>query len=516
MEKIKPVLDFLKAQKFWLFCGVTLIACAVVYYLVNSSLVKEEAASTSKIKSTINSARNLQTAGVEVNPNAEEGQASGQKVHPNEATLKAMEDVVRQQAAITRDAWMKKYQRQAPYQVFDNETLELPDFDFQQYLPAEKVAFTDSEDEEGMMPEGVRINYRDFIRRELPKLASIIRSVWKPGLDKNAPRPHEVIIWNEDNQEYWNSRFTNFVSEWNVQAAESNVPRTLQVLYTTEDLWLLRSILHDVIGKTVFDKGDVYANDLAVIKQIDHIFLGKDAETPDEGLPGQGSGMGMGSSSMMSSDMMPSSSGKGRSGGKRGGKADTSLDPINGRYVDNTGKDIPSKDYRAIYKKGGTDKKKTHWKIAKRVKVRIGLLMDTREIENLLINCANATFPIEVKSVRINKHKASKRSGAGGGGVRSGGGSFGSSQGMGQDAEDRAGSLQGAGGSSAAGGSMMPGGGSGGMSGSSGMYGGGGKQTVSQDDEGYTKPVEIYGYIYIYNKVDDAMFKILNDKSTTP
>lgn len=63
---------------------------------------------------------------------------------------------------------------------------------------------------------------------------------------------------------------------------------------------------------------------------------------------------------------------------------------------------------------------------------------------------------------------------------------------------------------------MMPGGGSGGMSGSSGMYGGGGKQTVSQDDEGYTKPVEIYGYIYIYNKVDDAMFKILNDKSTTP
>ena len=186
--------------------------------MVNSSLNSEEENSTKKISSTVQTANQLRTAGVDVNPEAdkEKGESSGTE-HPNEDTIKEMEVVVKNAAKATKAAWQKKFLLQSSYQVFDKNTVQLPNYDFQQFLPAEKVKFTDA-DEDGMMPESVRVNYRDYIHNELPKLASIIRSEWKPILDKNAARKHEVIIWNEDNQEYWNSRFTNFTSEWNYQA----------------------------------------------------------------------------------------------------------------------------------------------------------------------------------------------------------------------------------------------------------------------------------------------------------
>lgn len=511
MEQLKPFLDGVKAQKFWIFCGATLIACIGVYYVVSGGLAKEEAASTNKIKSTVTAAKNLETAGVDVNPDPEDGQTSN-RAHPNEDTIKAMKVVVKDAAQATKEAWDKKYQLQASFQVFDKATIDELDTDFQQFIPAETVPFTDSE--EGLLPETVRVNYRDKIRNELPKLAGIIKSVWKPSFAKGEPRPREVIIWSEDNQKYWHDRFTVFASDWNTAAAESNIPKTLQVLYTTEDLWLLRSILDDVIKKTAFKNGDVYANDLSVVKRIDHILLGKAAEPSADESSLSGGSQGGAGNMMSSSKMMPSSRG-GAGGAKK--KSDSSLDPINGRYVDNEGKDISARDYRAIYaKKGATDKKKTHWKIAKRVKVRIGLQMDSREIQNLLTNCANANFPIEVRSLRVNKHKASKLSGSGGSGAAGsssyGSSGYGSNKGMGGSAEDRASGLAGSGGS----GASAPGSGGAQAGASRGMSQGGGSQAVSDDEEGYTQPVEIYGFIYIYNKVDEEMFSILNDKQTTP
>jgi hypothetical protein len=511
MEKLKPLLSNLKAQGFWIFCGVALIACVTVYFMTNGKLDAEAKQASAKISTAITTAKSLATAGVSVDPNAEEGQ--GQKAHPNDTTIAEMKKVVIASAEATRQAWKQKYELQSKFQVFDKATIDEPRVNFRKFLPAEKNAFTDSE--EGLLEENVRTNYRDKIRKELPKLAALTRSVWKPNYDKKERKPEEVVIWSETNQELWDSRFTNFASEWNFQAADSgsNMPKTLQVLYTTEDLWLLRSILKDVIAKTVFDKGDIFANDLSVIKQIDHILIGKVAQPSQEGQAGQGGGAMMGSGGSGSSSMMGMSSmGGGNGAAKKGAKQDDSLDPITGRYVDNQGNDIPAKDYRALYgKKGPVDNKKTHWKIAKRVKVRIGLQMDSREIQSFLANCANATFPIQVVSLRVNKHTASKLKGAGSKGGSQSGSGMSSGQGMSNDAEDRAGDLAAGGGSGAG---TAPGAGSGMSGGKSGMRSG--NQTMAEDDEGYTQPVEIYGYIYIYNKVDNTMFNILEEKPTNP
>lgn len=509
MEQLKPFIEGLKANRFWIFCGVTLIGCVVVYYMVGKSLATEEAAATGKIKTTVTEVQSLLTAGVAVDPEAEEG--NSQKAHPNQDTVAEMKKVVKAAAAATKEAWEQKYQLQSALQVFAKDTIRETQVNFKKFLPAESVAA--DADEDTLLPEAVRVNYRDRIRDELPKLAALIRSYWKPNYTNQETKPREVIIWNKDNQEYWNARYTNFVTSFNLNARESNVPRTLQVLYTTEDLWLLRCILKDVIGKTVFDKGDIYANDLAVIKEIDHILIGADAELSDQNLPGQGDGMDRARGGGMNSSKMGPGGGGGGGSSK---KADSSSDPISGRYVDNKAADIPAKDYRGIYK-GSTDKKKTHWKIAKRVKVRIGLQMDTREIQTLLANCANAPFPIEVRSLRVNKHKPAGLTTPGSASGKSGVGGMGS-QGMqsgrggGGNSSDRptASSSGSGGGGGQSGGMTAPASGGGGSGGSARA------QKAEKDDQGFTKPVEIFGYMYIYNKVDQSMFKILDDEKANP
>jgi len=39
---------------------------------------------------------------------------------------------------------------------------------------------------------------------------------------------------------------------------------------------------------------------------------------------------------------------------------------------------------------------------------------------------------------------------------------------------------------------------------------------MAVDDEGYTKPVEIFGYVYLYNKVDQSLFESNGDDQTNP
>ena len=48
MEKLKPLLSNLKAQGFWIFCGVALIACVTVYFMTNGKLDAEAKQASAK------------------------------------------------------------------------------------------------------------------------------------------------------------------------------------------------------------------------------------------------------------------------------------------------------------------------------------------------------------------------------------------------------------------------------------------------------------------------------------
>lgn len=510
MEQLKPLIDGMKKHWFWIFCGVTLVACIVVFYIANGGIYAAEQKEIATIKTTENTAKSLQTAAVDVSPKDDDdknGSGTDLRRHPNEETTTQMKVVLEKAAAATGSAWETIYRTQQAIQVFPKKEIEVLNYNFRDLLPAESIKFDDATNvEKEAIPETARINFGEKIKKVLPGLAAIVGAQWKPNFEADDVMDDEIIIWRKQNQEFWQDRFTNYKSSWNVDPNGRNIPYTLQVLYRTEDLWILRSVLQDIIRKTAYAKGDVYANDLSPIKRIDHILIGKLADVPEStraassGKAGSGSGMGMSSGG--------SGSGAGGMEGAGGGNKQRkkSEDPIEGRYVDADGKDIAAKDYRAIYSSNSTDKKKISWKIAKRVKIRIGLQMDSREIQNLLANCANASFPLKVRKLKVNLHKPEDISEAGG--KISGGTGAGAGSGAGGD---RMNGPSGSGGSSSGSGSAGEAGGGGG--------GGSGKskgQALAVDDEGYTKPVEIYGFVYIYNKVDPSLFKSKDDDKTNP
>ena len=510
MDQIKPLIDGMKKHWFWIFCGLTLIACTVVYYIANGGIYKQEQDRIAAIKQTDSTAKSLQNAGVDVSPKDDSGKDGGAGVdlkrHPNEETTEQMKLVLAKAAAATGSAWGAKYKTQEAIQVFPKKEIEVANFDFRALLPAESIKFDpDTNVEKEVIPETIRINYGEKIKKVLPGLAGIIGAQWKPNFEKDAAMDDEIIIWRKQNQEFWQDRFTNYKSTWNIDPDGRNIPYSLQVLYRTEDLWILKSVLQDIVRKTAFAKGDVYANDLSPIKRVDHILIGKLADIPEStrsagSSKAGGSGSGMGAGGMNAAG--GSGSGAGGMGAASGSKRAKSEDPIEGRYVDANGKDIASKDYRAIYASKSTDKKKIPWKIAKRVKIRIGLQMDSREIQNLLANCSNASFPLEVRKLKVNLHTPEDISEAGG---KVGGGAGGAGGAGGGN--DRMNGPSGAGGS-------------GGSAGEAGGGGGGNRKSQGQamalDDEGYTKPVEIYGYVYLYNKVDQALFESNGDDQTNP
>ena len=66
MDQIKPLIDGMKKHWFWIFCGLTLIACTAVYYIANGGIYKKEQERIAAIKTTDGTAKSLQTAGVDV------------------------------------------------------------------------------------------------------------------------------------------------------------------------------------------------------------------------------------------------------------------------------------------------------------------------------------------------------------------------------------------------------------------------------------------------------------------
>ena len=114
MDQIKPLIDGMKKHWFWIFCGLTLIACTVVYYIANGGIYKQEQDRIAAIKQTDSTAKSLQNAGVDVSPKDDSGKDGGAGVdlkrHPNEETTEQMKLVLAKAAAATGSAWRSKVQ----------------------------------------------------------------------------------------------------------------------------------------------------------------------------------------------------------------------------------------------------------------------------------------------------------------------------------------------------------------------------------------------------------------------
>lgn len=176
-----------------------------------------------------------------------------------------------------------------------------------------------------------------------------------------------------------------------------NLPKSNEVWYTQEELWVYSALLSVVKESNVAATGPHNA----VVKRIEALLIGQDASAElatqlnmrlDAPAASSGDSTGGGSGSPGGPGGMDSMTG---GGGSTGGRiiARTEEEVANlkrhYRYVDETGKPLAYTDTPPFAQ-------------FNRMPIVLKLVVDQRYIPEILVNCANCAMPIDVLRVRIN------------------------------------------------------------------------------------------------------------------
>jgi len=183
------------------------------------------------------------------------------------------------------------------------------------------------------------------------------------------------------------------------------------------------------------------------------------------------------------------------------------------RYVDDKYQPLPPDRLRGALK--STTPEDALLAVAKRMPVRIRVVMDQRKLNVLLAQCGNSKLPLEVRQVRVNRPAAAPGAGGGsfsggessgfaGGSGFGGGGGFGGGSGFGGESGGIPGGF--------GGGSAIPGG-FGGMAGGDSFGGSAGRViagsvTADANVDPNVVTVELYGIIYIYNPANKDQLNV--------
>lgn len=545
MDQLKQVMRVLVKQRFWVLSGVIAIFGVVIWYLSTAAGTKEFNDRKSKIEGQYSKV----------------SQVLGVQNHPNDELHKRMDAINAETKERVYQAWMTQWERQLAVLVWPPELEKDFEAVVSNLRPAEAIPFpTPREKEIGIE---YRTRYRDYIQTVLPNLAKIIDSNWNArtgggggagpggvggsglsGFGAGAPggappgagaapgmmapggaastvaEPDHVVYWSPANQ-------TAIAEKYDWSARADNMPKTLEILYAQEDLWILTSLM-GVVARTN-DGAD--ARYKAAVKQIVSIDLGATAQRggsiqrlsgdaaaasgpggmgpPGGGMmppgaggmgpPGAGGMMPPGAGGMMppgTGGMMPPGGGgmgpPGAGGMGPGGAAGASGDPLEARYVDTDLMPLAASRIReALQVRAPND---ALLAVVKRMPVRLQLVIDIRRLNRLLAECGNSSLPLEIRQVRINRDGSSSSSASS----------------MDSMSGPSAGGMAPPGGGAGGGGMAPPGmqtGGGGGIGGIGGMAPSrgriGGASTAAEEDSFETK-VELFGLVYLFNPVNEA------------
>jgi hypothetical protein len=534
MDQVKTILRALSKHIFWIGCGVIMVVSMSSWYAARSGLKTEFTENLGKIKTSFSSADTLKKKPAPPNE------------HSNVEMDRLLDDALRKVVL----AWQKQYSHQEMILRWPPELTNDFITRVRPLKPIElKVDFPTPPHQE--LKVDFRQLYANYVERLLPKLAVLINSRWMPGRSVTdmeqmvtgpgtvpgtvpgagqaaGPKPPSVIWEGQDQARLFGVHF-----DWSKQPDQA--PTTLQVLYAQEDLWVLTALMY-IIRNT---NGDIESRHEAVVKTIESVMIGRSAvgragqvvmlagQMPMAGGEGMGMEGGMGegpgasesSGGMMGGGMMGSGMmgggmmGDGMMGdGMTGTMSAVAADPANFRYVDNEYKPLPAQRVREAMQTGSPED--AFLVVAKRMPIRLRLVVDQRKIHRLLAQFGNSALPVEIRQVRVNP-PAGSGGGYGGGFGGSGGyggegmgygGGMGQMMGMGSygggmDAESGYGTTP------SYGADQYGMGGTGGFGqegygyGSTGAANVTGRREISSTTK-YDVPVEVYGIIYIYNPPD--------------
>ena len=193
----------------------------------------------------------------------------------------------------------------------------------------------------------------------------------------------------------------------------TGAPTTKEVLYAQEDLWVLMNLI-DIIKRT---NGDAIVRSQTPIKEIQDIQLGKDVVPPSKldykvvrpaSLPVEGEEAPADGQAPVTTGPDKISTPADNIAGAPPVAIDLEL--VKNRYYDENYEPIADQETLLAYVK-----------VAKRIPVRMRLVMDERMLNKLLVECANAPMTFEVRQFRFNPPDANDVMGGGGGSTDLGG-----------------------------------------------------------------------------------------------
>ena len=489
MEQLAPVIAWIKKNQFWLLCGLIAVAMGAIYFFAVSGKNKETKARTAAIEGLQNDITNIKRVNAE-------GVDDENQAHPNTTSADGMKGRIGQGEEAAIKAWILRRQQQKDLLVFPEKEINNKEFmeAIKDFFPAEKgkdVKIDDFGDLRGI--------YQDKLNSILSNLLTIAGTSWvhderrdpeakkKENGGRGATRKKDggggltapsagggpgaagaavggefakgggtgaatgergnggdktqtdlglrddVVVWNEKNQDLWKKKITEF-------RADDKVPSTYEILLLQEDLWVFEAILR-IIAKV---NTGADANDLADVKQIDHILVGREAWLSSKKTTIIAPSIKV-SDSSLADDLKNrkrkknATSGKigegakkkkktkfSKKGGRPTGNGEFNFgeinDPSHGRYIDQNGQPIHADD---VFTSVMTDKltKNASLTVAKNIPVRVAVVMDEKQIGEFLAACAESPLAFEVRQVRINRHTPGdgefvidKTSGSGSGG----------------------------------------------------------------------------------------------------
>jgi hypothetical protein len=439
VEQLAPVIAWIKQQRFWLACGIISLAMIGFYYLAAKKKTEERDSRMVKLDSIVRDITGI------TNTNAEGVDKEKAKAHPNEQTQVGMKSKIKVASKSALEAWKLRYDEQKAILVFPEEEIDHKEtFEF-------FAKMTPAEDYRELNNRTMNRRYQNMLNKRVNNLAKIVGATWQhaeedknkdkvaaKGRDEKSEmsRPadgsgsftpesgkganqelglnDDLVVWNETNQDLWKQKITEFrgVDE------DQTSPSTYEALLLQEDLWLLETVFR-IVAK-VNEGAD--ANDLAAVKKIDHILLGREAwldqekteiaapNIPvDNPLENKKKGKSKKKDPEMGKVVKNAKRDTGsvnrgvRSKKAQGFDFNANRDPSHGRYVN---EDYYPVSFDVIAKgvTANTLTKEASLTVAKRVPVRVAVVMNEKRIGEFLAACANSALAFEVRLVRINRH----------------------------------------------------------------------------------------------------------------
>jgi hypothetical protein len=401
MDQVRAIAKIIWQQRFWVLSVLGLIIAVVCWKMAASGLDAQFASRKSTIDGRF---KEMSTLG-------------GKAVHPNTAVNEKNQEAVDAQAKIVNSVWQELYNKQKESVLkWPKELGE----DFLTYI--EKLKFKDPIDNR------MRSIYQNYIGKRFDGLLEIVkaRKIEEGAGGAYSGRGGEyggrggggyggesaVALGTPGaNQDY--------LVEWFDQdklraklAFATNKPTALQIWVTQEDLWVYETLLR-VIANTNKARGSTRP-DNAAIRSILSLEVGSGASLPSTariympsgggdaagggGYGGEGGGYGgeYGRGGGYGGEAAAGGGGYGGEYGRGGGYGmegaegdpaamDTAL--LANRYLDDAGAPLADGAFGPEFRQ---------------LPIKMELQMDQRYITPLLLECANAPLPIEVKQVRIN------------------------------------------------------------------------------------------------------------------